>query len=38
LTNFKLNDYIPANGSMRTTVCWRPPLDLEALGLGLCSL
>jgi len=23
---------------MRTTVCWRPPLDLEALGLSLYSL
>jgi len=24
--------------SMHTTVSWRPPLVLEALGLSLCSL
>jgi len=31
-------DYMPAIDSMRTTVCWRPPLDLEAPGLSLHSL
>ena len=34
MTKFNLNDHLPAIDSMRTTVCWRPPLDLEALGLS----
>jgi len=38
LTKFNLNDHIPTIDSMRTTLCWRPLLDLEALGLSLYSL
>jgi len=37
LTNIYRTDLIPANGSMPTTVSWRP-LDLVALGLSLLSL
>jgi len=38
LTKFNLNDHIPVIDSMRATVFWSSPLDLEALGLSLYSL
>jgi len=29
LTNFKLNDHVPAIDSMHTTVCWSAPWILK---------